>query len=192
MAGRELPFIDFEKLEDDLAMRYNITPQDIYTALQLEHLEGIAPRDSISIPELEELRDMPLHIEIDLLPQDANALRIKIHQLTMQSLLWQDESTRLSNLMMAMVCSKPPADVVREIIRQGPERARNANAMIASFVQDFRLAMLCSPDQDGDALEMYFPEYKGRWRYVGPAEIPVDPSVESGGSVGNLEGVGGS
>jgi hypothetical protein len=110
----------------------------------------------------------------------------------MQGLLWQDESTRLSNLMMAVVCSKPPADVVKEIIRQGPERARNANAMIASFVQDFRLMLLCSPDQDGEVLEMYFPEYKRRWRYVGPAAIPDNPGAESGGSVGNPESMGGS
>jgi hypothetical protein len=184
--------INIASLEHDLWARWNITPQDIYAAIQLEHLEGIAPRDSIAVPELEELRDMPLHIEIDLLPQDANALRMKLHQLTMQGIIWQDESTRLSNLMMAVVCSKPPADVVKEIIRQGPERARNANAMISSFVQDFRLALLCSPDQDGDALEHYFPEYKGRWRYVEPTAIPVDPGAESGGSGGNLESVGGS
>jgi hypothetical protein len=137
----------------------------------------------------EEMKNAPLTTHVDLLPKDADALRMKVHQMLTAFMAWERKSLLLSDLVMRAVASGDKDRVIEEILAQSPIRVANNRTLWEAVVTDFRLALLTSPDMKGKDLEYWLPEYKGRWKALdnvgvgqGKPENGGDPGSNEGGS----------
>jgi len=135
--------------------------------------------------EIEELMNsLTLQTEVDLLPEDSNALRMKIHQMLSAFLAWERKALLLSDLVMAAVGTGDGDRVIKEIMAQSPIRAENNRKLREACVMDFRLLLLTSPDLELQNLLHWYPEYEGRARNHDAASSPADTP----GTPGNSEG----
>lgn len=135
--------------------------------------------------ELErEMAALTLQTEIDLLPQDSNALRMKIHEMLQAFLAWERKATLLSDLVMAAVGTGDGDRVIQEIMRQSPIRAENNRKLRAACTMDFRLLLLTSPDLELKSLLHWYPEYEGRARAVGMGQPAEQPNTGTGSDQG--------
>jgi hypothetical protein len=117
-----------------------------------------------------EMASEPINVDVDLLPDDARALRQKVHQMLFAFITWERKAEILSDLVMVELATGDGDRVMKELVRQGPIRAKNNRALREAATMDFRLMLLTSPGMAGAALEHWLPEYKGRWREVPHSE----------------------
>jgi len=111
----------------------------------------------------QEMRNAPLFTHVDLLPQDSDALRLKIHLMLTEFMAWERKALTLSDLVMATVATGDGDKVIKEILSQAKVRSENNQRLRAACLMDFRLMLLTSPEMEGESLQHWLPEYEGRW-----------------------------
>jgi hypothetical protein len=116
----------------------------------------------ISPADYEEMKRAE-RIKIDLLPEDSQAIRLYAGRLFLSVLSFHEEVVRYTQALSAAVATGNPKLVLFLLLNQQEGRQENMDRLMASVAIDWRVAMLTSGELSGEHLEMWFPEYIGRW-----------------------------
>jgi len=118
----------------------------------------------------------PMNLAIDLLPQDALALRQYAGDFIHAIMVWEDAIVQFSAEIKNVLATNNGETLMQRIIEISPRRTEAYRALIEATVVDWRLALLTAPDLSIANLLHWRPEYAGRVTEIKRDEKSNDPT----------------